>query len=113
MKTMKLLWSDDAGFIISAELVLVATVAVLAMVVGLAEVGSAVNQELEDVGSAVGAVQQSYYYSGVESRGKGAIYGSGFNDAADTCDSQFDLIATDPVDEDGGYVSYGDGYDSE
>jgi len=70
MKTLKLLWSDDAGFIISAELVLVATVAVLAMVVGQAEVGSAVNQELEDVGSAVGAVQQSYYYSGVESRGK-------------------------------------------
>ncbi|MBC8289074.1 MAG: branched-chain amino acid aminotransferase [Planctomycetes bacterium] len=113
MKTLKLLWSDDAGFIISAELVLVATVAVLAMVVGLAEVGSAVNQELEDVGSAVGSVQQSFYYSGVESRGKAAIYGSGFNDAADTCDSQFDLVPTDPVGEDGDGISYHDRYGSE
>lgn len=107
MKTLKFLWNDDVGFIISAELVLVATVAVLAMVVGLSEVSSAVNQELEDVGSAVGSVQQSFYFSGVESYGKGAIYGSEFHDKVDHCDSQFDLIATDPVAEDGGDIPYG------
>ena len=37
---------DEAGFIVSAELVLVATVGVLAMVVGLSEVALNVNNEL-------------------------------------------------------------------
>jgi hypothetical protein len=38
--------NDEAGFIISAELVLVSTIAVLAMVVGLSEVALNVNNEL-------------------------------------------------------------------
>lgn len=104
MKTIRKLWSEEAGFIVSAELVLVATIAVLAMVVGLAEVSSAVNQELEDVGSAVGSVQQSFYFAGVKSRDKGAIYGSRFEDHVDRCDSQFDLVPTRTVSEDGGSI---------
>jgi hypothetical protein len=60
MKTLTCnLYADEAGFIISSELILVATITVLAMVVGLAEVRSAVSEELEDVGSAIGAMQQS------------------------------------------------------
>ena len=104
MKTFQKLLGDEAGFIVSAELVLVATIAVLSMVVGMSEVSSAVNQELEDVGSAVGSVQQSFYYSGIQSAGKGALYGSSFEDHADHCDSQFDLIPTGPVSEDGDYL---------
>lgn len=42
------LWADENGFLISAELVLVATIVGLGMVVGLAEVSSAVNNELHD-----------------------------------------------------------------
>ena len=56
------LWNDEAGFIVSAELVLIATIAVLAMVVGLSEVANALNQELEDVASAFGSVNQSFRY---------------------------------------------------
>ena len=52
--------NDEAGFIISAELVIVATVAVLAMLVGLSEVSSNINNELEDIGSAFGSLNQSY-----------------------------------------------------
>ena len=37
------LWNDEAGFVISAELVLVLTIAVLAMIVGLSEAAVAVN----------------------------------------------------------------------
>ncbi|HAW27080.1 MAG TPA: branched-chain amino acid aminotransferase, partial [Planctomycetaceae bacterium] len=44
--------NDEAGFIVSAELVLISSIAVLAMIVGLSEVANNVNQELEDVGSA-------------------------------------------------------------
>ena len=82
--------NDEAGFIVSAELVLVATIAVLAMVVGLAEVASGVNQELEDVGSAIGSVNQSFSVQGFQSC-KGQSTGSCFSDNADLCDSQFDI----------------------
>ena len=43
------LWADENGFIISAELVLVGTIVGLGMCVGLAEISSAVNNELHDV----------------------------------------------------------------
>ena len=102
MKTLiNQLLSDEAGFVISAELILVATIAVLSLVVGLAEVSHGVNQELEDVGSAFGAMQQSYVYRGLQTADKGSIVGSYFDDDGDHCDSQYDIIPTDPVAEDG------------
>ena len=97
------LLNDEAGFVVSSELILVATVAVLSLVVGLSEVSHSVNQELEDVGSAFGAMQQSYVYRGLSSHNKSAIVGSSFNDYADFCDSQFDIAGTEPVAEDGNY----------
>lgn len=81
---------DEAGFIVSSELVLIATIVVLAMVVGLTEVSYAVNEELEDVGSAFGAVSQSFCFSGA-SGCKGQANGSHFRDHIDTCDSQWDI----------------------
>lgn len=101
--------TDDAGFVVSAELVLVSSIAVLAMIVGLAEVQSGVNQEMEDVGAAVGSINQSYVYRGLASRGKSANAGSFFGDDFDNCDSQWDLIPTRPVDEKEDY-GYGRGY---
>ena len=57
MKTfINRLWCDEAGFVVSAELILVATIGVLSLVVGLAEISHGINQELEDVGSAFGAM---------------------------------------------------------
>jgi hypothetical protein len=104
MKNLALnLMNDEAGFIVSAELILVSTVAVLSLVVGLSEVSHSVNQELEDVGSAFGALQQSYVYRGLTTRDKGTSVGSFFNDHKDFCDSQFDIAGTDPVAEDGNY----------
>lgn len=84
------LFHDEVGFIVSAELVLVSTIVVLGLVVGLSEVSSAVNQELEDVGSAFGSINQSYRYAGL-SGCQGEFAGSGFGDARDYCDSQFDI----------------------
>ncbi len=85
------LLNDEAGFLISAELILVATIAVLALVVGLSEIATNINNELEDVGSAFGAVNQSFYVTGHHSNGKGCSSGSRFNDEVDNCDSQWDL----------------------
>ncbi len=84
------LWKDEAGFIISAELVLISTIAVLGMVVGLSEVAWGINEELEDVGSAYGSVNQSFRYAGVSGH-KGCVKGSCFEDGEDFCDGQNDL----------------------
>ncbi len=109
MKTFPIaLLNDEAGFIVSSELILVATVAVLSLVVGLSEISHNVNQELEDVGSAVGSLQQSFVYRGLSTRDKGCIVGSSFRDESDYCDSQFDIIPTGAVDE--GTTSIGGHY---
>lgn len=85
------LWNDDAGFIVSAELVLITTIAVLAMVVGLSEVAHAVNQELEDVASAFGSINQSYTVNGTSGH-KGSAGGSSFGDLVDFCDGATDIV---------------------
>ncbi len=108
MKTLiNQLLNDEAGFVISAELILVATIAVLSLVVGLAEISHGINQELEDVGSAFGAMQQSYVYRGLQSSDKGSIVGSYFDDDADHCDSQYDIISTAAIGEND-YVDHDD-----
>lgn len=84
------LLNDEAGFIVSAELVLVATIAVLAMVVGLSEVALNVNNELEDVGSAFASVRQSYQVH-CGSGHKGNTSGSSYWDQAEFCDGQWDV----------------------
>ncbi|MBI1310249.1 branched-chain amino acid aminotransferase [bacterium] len=107
------LYNDEAGFIVSAEMVLIATVAVLSLVVGLSEVSHGVNQELEDVGSAFGALQQSYVYRGLGTRDKATMFGSYFQDHVDLCDSQFDVIPTAPRDENGGQIGGQHGHHGE
>ena len=47
---------DEAGFILSAELVLIATIIVIGLVVGLSEISSAVNAELFDVARSYGSL---------------------------------------------------------
>ena len=89
---MSALWHDENGFVISAELVLVLTIAVLAMIVGLSEVAVAVNTELNDVSNAIGALKQSYAYTGFfsispgDEKLKSHYSGSRFEDAVDDCD---------------------------
>ena len=51
-------WKDEDGFIISAELVLVGTIATLSMVVGLTTVSRAINSELSDIAAAFDSVNQ-------------------------------------------------------
>ena len=89
------LYRDENGFIVSAELILVATIAVLSMVVGLSEISNAVNQELEDVASAFGSVNQTYRYCGLDGC-MGRWEGSFHEDTADDCDSDQDICATWP-----------------
>jgi hypothetical protein len=88
---LKKLWNDEAGVIISAELVLVLTVAVLATVVGLSEVAVAVNTELNDISNAFGSINQSFHYTGFQAsshgKQKSSVAGGCFVDAVDDCDT--------------------------
>ena len=96
--TIKLL-NDESGFLISAELILIATIAVLGLVVGLSEIAHNVNNELEDVASAIGSVNQSFHVKGQNSCGKGSKAGSSFSDDADQCDGQWDIQSIGASDE--------------
>ena len=96
---------DEAGFIVSAELVLIATILVLGLIVGLSEVQHAINTELNDVADAVGSLNQSYYISGFH-KSTGFLglethaftRGSAFADAVDDCDNnQCDITCDVPV----------------
>ena len=49
---LKKFWNDEAGVIVSAEIVLVATILVLGLIVGLAELQSSIVAELSDLASA-------------------------------------------------------------
>ena len=91
LRTMSAFYCDEAGFIVSAELILIATISVLALVVGLTEVTYGINQELEDVGSAFGAINQSYCYNGVAGH-KGSAAGSAYGDSRDFCDGDSDVV---------------------
>ena len=85
-KLLARLKNDEAGFVISAELVLVATIAVIAMVVGLSEVAISINEELEDVACAFGSVNQSFQYKGIQGHQCYNTVGSSYLDKVDFCD---------------------------
>ena len=88
-------WQDETGAIVSIEMILIITIAVLALIVGWSEVSHAVNTELDDISNAVGKLNQSYQFSGFASfkniTNPGAIkaiyYGSAFFDFPDECDN--------------------------
>ena len=54
------IWNDDAGFIISIELILISTIVVIGLITGLAAVRNAIVSELSDVAGAISSLNQSY-----------------------------------------------------
>ena len=92
---MRKLFNDEVGFIVSAELVLVLTIAVLAMVVGLASVSHAITSELVDLSNAFGSIDQSYNVKGMRKSDQDCgsnhpdhakVAAFGWNDRQDACD---------------------------
>ena len=84
MRMLQRLWKDDAGFIVSAELILVATIAVIGMVVGLNAVRNSMTSELADIALAFESVNQSYVIDGVQGHAA-STSGTQFVDAIDYC----------------------------
>lgn len=86
---MKAFVADEQGFVVSAELVLVATVAVIGLLVGLAAVRDGVVSELSDVAGAVQDANQSFSLDGVVGHNANTA-GFNFIDNTDECDSNND-----------------------
>lgn len=88
---LKSFWLDDNGAIVSIEMVLIITIAVLALIVGWSEVAVAINSELDDISNAVGKFDQTYFYTGygstkIDGTLKNFYRGSTFLDLPDDCD---------------------------
>src|SRR3954470_12485664 len=58
------LWKDDCGALISMEFLFVATILVIGIIVGLANVRDAINTELSELANAILALSQGYVLSG-------------------------------------------------
>jgi len=86
------LLNDEAGFLVSAELVLIFTLVFCGVAVGVAMVRDSLVAEFSDVSEAIGALNQSYNFNGLTANnGAGSVdhascSGSGFVDEADDCD---------------------------
>lgn len=81
--------ADDRGFIVSVELVLLATVILLGLLTGMTAIRDSVISEMSDVAGAVQDLNQSYRIYGV--RGHSAsTAGMDFLDRTDFCDSAED-----------------------
>ena len=96
--------NDESGFIVSSELVLIATICVIGLIVGLVEVQWAVVGELNDVSDAIGSLNQSFQFAGFTStktqgtggnRIKAQVAGSIFVDTVDECDNNQCTIGCD------------------
>ena len=68
------LWNEDSGFVVSAELVLIATIVVLALVVGLSVVRTSITSELVDVANAFGSANQSFHFSAKDGSSGGSFH---------------------------------------
>ena len=83
------LWLEETGAIVSAEIMMVATILVIGMIVGLKSVRDSVVSELADVAQALGNIDQSYSYSAVLGHAA-ATDGASFEDLLDFCDAAGD-----------------------
>ena len=76
---------DEAGFVVSSELVLIATMLVLGLLVGLNTLRNSITGELNDVADAIGNINQDYSYAGITGH-SASVAGTIFDDVEDFCE---------------------------
>lgn len=69
MNLLAKLWRDETGVLLSAEAVVVGTIAVVGLTTGLTVVAKSVNEELQDVAFAIRSLDQSYSIPAIEGCG--------------------------------------------
>lgn len=98
------LWADDAGFIISTELMTTATLLVIGLLVGQATLRDAVLSELGDLAQAINDTNQSYSYTSVTGHSS-SVAGASFADLNDFCDDNNDATQGQQGTGDGACIS--------
>lgn len=82
---------DESGFVVSTELVLIATILILGLIVGHATLRDNIVTELGDSAEALGQLNQSYSIAGAEGFFDGNQVGEipemVFNDNSDFCEN--------------------------
>jgi len=86
MNLMKQLLNDEAGFVVSSELVLIGTILVIGMITGLTTLRDGVIQELVDLSAAIGSLEQSYRFNSAVAH-TSATNGSSYTDNQDYCET--------------------------
>ncbi len=69
MRTLKKLWHDECGAVMTAELVLLGSMGVVGATVGLNALSNSINEELVDVAKAIRSLDQSYTIQGLSGCG--------------------------------------------
>jgi len=90
---LKKFWDDDAGFVISIELILISTIVVIGLIAGLTAVRDAVVSELADVAGAIDEMNQSFSFNGATGA-TSASAGSSYADQTDSPDPPEDSPGT-------------------
>ena len=90
--SLRRLIDDEAGFIISIELVFILTIAIIGMITAWSKLSASIAHELIDLSNATGSLKQDYAFSGARhaESNKEMAYtlGSGYDDRRDACDCQ-------------------------
>ena len=94
MQSLKKLWNDEAGLVLSAELMFVTSIAAIGMIVGLSAARDGVSSELADVGGAINEYNQSYVIASIVGHGA-AVSGTAYVDDFDYCDDADDVANAD------------------
>lgn len=99
MKVLKMQSKKQGGFVLTSELVFLATILVIGLTVGLVTMRDALTAEMEDVAEAIGNLDQSYAFDGITNpQNTAATEGSAFSDAVDVNAGDgvaFDYLAVD------------------
>jgi hypothetical protein len=81
---------NQAGFIVTIELLLIAAILVIGLIVGMTNMRDATLAELADLSESIGALNQSYSIDGVWNASQtAATAGSAYQDALDQTNQLF------------------------
>lgn len=94
MRMLQRLWNDEAGMVVSSELVFVSSIAAIGMVVGLSAARDGITSELADVGDAVTEFNQGYQVASIQGNGA-ALAGTQYLDSTDFCDAADGVALSD------------------
>lgn len=99
MNLMRQFWQDEAGVIVSTEIILVMMLLVFGLIAGMVALRDQVAQELADTGVMVGSLDQSFSFLGhtntVDATINGSTASSLFDDQTDENDT--DTTGNEPT----------------